>query len=101
VLALLVIVVLEVLPSPAYLRPMIGTGFCGALTTFSSVAVDADQLATHGHAGLAAGYVAASVFAGLAAASFGMVLGRSIAASRAATASREKDRTTDRTGGPE
>jgi CrcB protein len=81
-LALLLIVVLEVLPPTTYLRPGLGTGFCGAYTTFSSVAVAADQFTAHGRATLAAGYVGASVFAGLAAASFGMILGRSIAASR-------------------
>jgi CrcB protein len=81
-LALLLILVLEVLPPTTYLRPGLGTGFCGAYTTFSSVAVAADQFTAHGRAALAAGYVGASLFAGLAAASFGMILGRSIAASR-------------------
>jgi CrcB protein len=81
-LALLLILVLEVLPPSTYLRPTLGTGFCGAFTTFSSVATGVDQLAAHGRAGLAAGYVLASLVAGLAAASFGIVLGRSIAAAR-------------------
>jgi CrcB protein len=80
ILALLLILVLEVLPPTTYVRPLFGTGFCGALTTFSSVAVGVDQLAAHGHAATAAGYVAASLAAGLAAASFGIILGRSIAA---------------------
>ncbi len=82
VLALLLVLVLEVLPPTTYLRPVVGTGFCGALTTFSSVATGVDQLAAHGHAGLAAGYLGASVSAGLAAASFGVVTGRAIAAQR-------------------
>jgi fluoride exporter len=82
ILALLLILVLEVLPPTTYVRPLLGTGFCGALTTFSSVAVAVDQLATDGHTGTAVGYVAASLAAGLAAASFGIVLGRSIAAQR-------------------
>lgn len=85
-LALLLVVVLEVLPPTTYLRPTLGTGFCGAFTTFSSVAVAADQLAAHGRPSTAVVYLAASVFTGLAAASFGIVLGRSIAASRARTA---------------
>lgn len=83
VLALLLVLVLEVLPPSTHLRPAIGTGFCGALTTFSSVAVQADRLAAHGHVAVAVAYVVASVFAGLAAASFGLVIGRSVAAHRA------------------
>lgn len=82
ILAVLLILVLEVLPPSTYLRPTLGTGFCGALTTFSSVAVGVDQLAAHGHAALAAGYLFASLAAGLAAASFGIVLGRSVATAR-------------------
>jgi len=81
-LAFLLILVLEVLRPTTYLRPTLGTGFLGAYTTFSSVAVAADEFTVHGRAALAAGYVTASVFAGLAAASFGIILGRSIAASR-------------------
>lgn len=80
ILGLLVVVVMEALPPTKYVRAILGTGFCGALTTFSSVATDVDQLAAHGHAALAAGYVAGSVGAGLAAASVGTVAGRSIAA---------------------
>lgn len=82
ILALLLVLVLEVLPPTTYVRPLLGTGFCGALTTFSSVATGVDQLAAHGRAGVAVGYVAASLAAGLAAASFGIVLGRSVAAAR-------------------
>lgn len=81
-LGLLLVLVAEVLPPSTYLRPALGTGFCGAFTTFSSVTVGFDRLAAHGHAALAVGYLAASVFGGLAAAAFGMILGRSIAASR-------------------
>jgi CrcB protein len=82
-LGLLLVLVLEVLPPTTYLRPALGTGFCGAYTTFSSVATATDQLTAHGHANVAAAYVAASVFTGLAATSFGIVLGRSIAANQA------------------
>jgi fluoride exporter len=83
VLSLLLVLVLEVLPPTTYLRPAIGTGFCGAYTTFSSVATASDQLAAHGHVNTAAAYAAASLFAGLAATSLGIVIGRSIAASQA------------------
>jgi CrcB protein len=80
ILALLLVLVLEVLPPTTYLRPALGTGFCGALTTFSSVATQVDQLVAGGHPGTAAGYVGLSLAAGLGAASFGIVLGRAIAA---------------------
>ena len=82
ILGLLLVLVLEVLPPTRYVRALVGTGFCGALTTFSSVATGADQLVAHGHAALAGGYVAGSLAAGLAAGSFGMTIGRSIAACR-------------------
>jgi CrcB protein len=82
ILALLLILVLEVLPPTTYVRPALGTGFCGALTTFSSMEVSLNVLAVEGHLRVAAAYVLLSLFAGLAAASFGIVLGRSIAARR-------------------
>jgi fluoride exporter len=77
VLALLLVLVLEVLPPTTYLRPLLGTGFCGALTTFSSVATGVDQLVARDRPGVAAGYLAASLAAGLAAAVCGAALGRS------------------------
>lgn len=81
VLALVVVIAAELAPS-RYLRPLLGTGFCGAFTTFSSVVVAADQMAAHRHGGLAAGYVAATAASGLAAASLGLVVARALAASR-------------------
>jgi CrcB protein len=77
ILALVIVVAIELRPVP-YLRPLLGTGFCGALTTFSSVVVTVDQLYAHGHTGTAAGYLAATIVGGLAAASFGLVIGRSL-----------------------
>jgi CrcB protein len=82
VLGLVLILVLEVLPPTTYLRPLLGTGFCGALTTFSSVAVGTDELVARGSVLLATGYLVASVLAGLAAAWLGIVLGRWVAAVR-------------------
>jgi CrcB protein len=57
-------------------RPLIGTGFCGALTTFSTLQVQLVQLADDGHGGLAALYLAVSVVTGLAAAALGGRLAR-------------------------
>jgi fluoride exporter len=55
----------ERLPLSAYRRPFLGTGLCGALTTFSTVQLELLQMLDHGEGGLAAGYAAASVAAGL------------------------------------
>ncbi len=55
----------ERLPPSTYRRPLLGTGFCGALTTFSTFQVELIDLARHGAAGVAAGYAAASVLVGL------------------------------------
>ncbi len=55
----------ERLPPTTYPRPLLGTGFCGALTTFSTVQIELIELARHGEAALAAAYLIASVAAGL------------------------------------
>ncbi len=81
ILALVVVVAADVLSS-RYLRPLLGTGFCGALTTFSSIVVTTDLLFAHHHLGTAIVYLLASILAGLAAASFGLIVGRAVAANR-------------------
>jgi CrcB protein len=53
-----------------------GTGFCGALTTFSTFQVETFQLAHGGHAWLAAGYAGGSIATGMAVAIAGVLLGR-------------------------
>lgn len=55
----------ERLPPSTYRRPFVGTGFCAALTTFSTLQIEVVRLVRDGHAGLAAGYLAATVGAGL------------------------------------
>jgi CrcB protein len=50
----------ERMPLTAYRRPLIGTGFCGALTTFSTLQVELLDMRT----GLALTYAAASLAAG-------------------------------------
>jgi len=57
----------ERLPPSTYRRPLVGTGFCGALTTFSTFQVQALDLARGGRSGLAVLYIAVSVVAGLCA----------------------------------
>jgi CrcB protein len=57
----------ERLPLSAYRRPLLGTGFCGGLTTFSTMQVELLRMLDGGRAGLAAAYAAASILLGLAA----------------------------------
>jgi CrcB protein len=56
---------LERLPLSSYRRPLLGTGFCGGLTTFSTVQVETLKMIEHGHWGLAAGYTIVSIVVGL------------------------------------
>jgi CrcB protein len=53
----------ERLPPTAYRRPLLGTGLCGALTTFSAFQIELLELLDAERAELAAGYAAASVAA--------------------------------------
>jgi fluoride exporter len=54
----------ERLPHSTYRRPFLGTGFCGAFTTFSTMELEILTLLRGGRVGLALGYGAASIAAG-------------------------------------
>jgi fluoride exporter len=82
VLALLLVLILEAWQAPTWLRPLVATGFLGAFTTFSSVAFALDRFAAAGQWLLFCAYMVFSVLAGLAAASFGILMGRSWVAAR-------------------
>jgi CrcB protein len=54
----------ERLPVSTLRRPLLGTGLCGALTTFSTVQIELLQMADRHRYGLAVGYLFASVLGG-------------------------------------
>ena len=58
----------ERLPPSTYRRPVVGTGFCGALTTFSTMQVQVVRLGHEGHVLMGAVYLVVSILVGLAAA---------------------------------
>ncbi len=57
----------ERLPLSTYRRPLLGTGFCGAYTTFSTMAIEIVRMLESDRYGLSAGYAAASIAAGFVA----------------------------------
>jgi CrcB protein len=76
VLGVALMILLERFGPSRYLRAFVGTGFCGAYTTMSTLGVETSLLARADRYLLAASYVAVSVVGGLAAAWLGMHVGR-------------------------
>ena len=76
VLGLIVTLSVERWPPTRFVRPFAAIGFCGGFTTFSTLAVEAAQRVQHGRVGLAVAYLAASLTAGVLAATVGMTLAR-------------------------
>lgn len=66
--------------SPAFRwRPLLTTGLCGGLTTFSTMQVELLTMLEAGHVGIAAGYAAASLLSGL----LGVAAGSAVAPTEA------------------
>jgi CrcB protein len=78
VLGFVLVLIVEQFPRGRLARPVIGTGFIGAYTTFSTYMVDTVLLIRDGRPVLAAVYVIASALAGLLAVAMGMTAARVI-----------------------
>ena len=62
--------------APGWVLALVGTGFCGTLTTFSTFGADVVRLLEERALGRALAYVAATVVLGLGAAATGYLLAR-------------------------
>ncbi len=69
---------LERLPPSSYRRPLLGTGLCGGLTTFSTMQVETLRMIEAGHWRLAAAYTIVSIVLGFLAAHLATALVRRV-----------------------
>lgn len=74
----LVVAVTEWRPAHPLVRPLLGTGFLGGFTTFSTYAVDVHQLLGGGNVATAAAYLVGTLVAALAATWLGIRLARAV-----------------------
>lgn len=63
---------------PGWVGTLVGVGFCGALTTYSTFALEAVELGRSRARATAARYVAVTLVAGIAAAVLGVAIGRAL-----------------------
>lgn len=78
-LGALMVYLVEVRPPSRYARPFLGVGVLGGFTTFSTFTEEIRALLADGRAGLAAAYLAGSLFAGMVATVAGIALARAVA----------------------
>lgn len=90
-LGVLMVLVLDVLPTSRYARPFLGTGVLGGYTTFSTAMLDVRTQLVGGHPELAGAYLAGSLAFGSVAVWLGMVCAR-LAVSGARARSRNRSR---------
>jgi len=80
----LIVVITEWRRAHPLVRPFVVTGFLGGFTTFSTYAVDSEQLLAAGHVGTALVNAAGTLAAALAATWLGIRLARAVRPGRAA-----------------
>jgi CrcB protein len=78
-IGVLMVLIVEVWVGHRLIRPFLGVGVLGGYTTFSTYAVEAQQLIQAGRPGLALLYMATTVVAALIAVQLGVTLTRAVA----------------------